>query len=45
MRLDLDEIAAILTDPQANALEHLRARQRRLGEETGEETDRGTPHL
>ncbi|MFI7296280.1 MerR family transcriptional regulator [Streptomyces sp. NPDC050121] len=29
----LDEIATILTDPQANALEHLRARQRRLGEE------------
>jgi MerR family transcriptional regulator, thiopeptide resistance regulator len=29
----LDEIATVLTDPQANALEHLRARQRRLGEE------------
>ncbi|MDX3244210.1 MerR family transcriptional regulator [Streptomyces sp. ME18-1-4] len=29
----LDEVATVLTDPQANALEHLRARQRRLGEE------------
>ncbi|MBW5485722.1 MerR family transcriptional regulator [Streptomyces bambusae] len=29
----LDEIATILADPQANALEHLRARQRQLGEE------------
>ncbi|MER6980070.1 MerR family transcriptional regulator, partial [Streptomyces carpinensis] len=29
----LDEIATILKDPQADALEHLRARQRRLGEE------------
>ncbi|GAA3803706.1 MerR family transcriptional regulator [Streptomyces phyllanthi] len=29
----LDDIATILKDPQANALEHLRARQRRLGEE------------
>ncbi|WP_037851094.1 MerR family transcriptional regulator [Streptomyces sp. NRRL S-340] len=29
----LDEIADILKDPQANALEHLRARQRALGEE------------
>ncbi|MFF3332372.1 MerR family transcriptional regulator [Streptomyces sp. NPDC002888] len=29
----LDEIAAILKDPQANALDHLRARQRRLHEE------------
>ncbi|WP_051865030.1 MerR family transcriptional regulator [Streptomyces griseus] len=29
----LDEIAAILRDPQANALDHLRARQRRLHEE------------
>ncbi|MGV9347185.1 MerR family transcriptional regulator [Streptomyces spiralis] len=29
----LDEIATILKDPQANALEHLRARQLRLGEE------------
>jgi DNA-binding transcriptional MerR regulator len=29
----LDEIAEILTDPQANALEHLQARQRRLEEE------------
>ncbi|MFF4222256.1 MerR family transcriptional regulator [Streptomyces abikoensis] len=29
----LDEIATILEDPQANALEQLRARQRRLGEE------------
>ncbi|MYR62041.1 MerR family transcriptional regulator [Streptomyces sp. SID625] len=29
----LDEIADILKDPQANALAHLRARQRRLGEE------------
>ena len=29
----LDEIAAILQDPQANALEHLRARQARLNEE------------
>ncbi|MFI2645610.1 MerR family transcriptional regulator [Streptomyces sp. NPDC018610] len=29
----LDEIASILEDPQANALEHLRARQRQLGEE------------
>lgn len=29
----LDEIAAILKDPQANALEHLRARQRQLTEE------------
>lgn len=29
----LDEIAAILKDPQANALEHLRARQRQLREE------------
>jgi DNA-binding transcriptional MerR regulator len=29
----LDEIAAILRDPQANALEYLRARQRQLGEE------------
>ncbi|MFF8597171.1 MerR family transcriptional regulator [Streptomyces sp. NPDC015220] len=29
----LDEIASILEDPQANALEHLRARQRQLSEE------------
>lgn len=29
----LDEIAAILKDPQANALEHLQARQRELAEE------------
>ncbi|CAM5594320.1 HTH merR-type domain-containing protein OS=Streptomyces aurantiogriseus OX=66870 GN=GCM10010251_55060 PE=4 SV=1 [Streptomyces aurantiogriseus] len=29
----LDEIAAILKDPQANVLEHLRARQRQLSEE------------
>lgn len=29
----LDEIAAIFRDPQANALEHLRARQRQLTEE------------
>lgn len=29
----LDEIAGILKDPQANALEHLRARQRELNEE------------
>jgi DNA-binding transcriptional MerR regulator len=29
----LDEIAAILEDPQANALDHLRARQRQLSEE------------
>ncbi|MFJ2240163.1 MerR family transcriptional regulator [Streptomyces sp. NPDC087859] len=29
----LDEIAAILEDPQANALDHLRDRQRRLSEE------------
>ncbi|MFJ8159785.1 MerR family transcriptional regulator [Streptomyces sp. NPDC096136] len=29
----LDETAAILEDPQANALEHLQARQRRLSEE------------
>ncbi len=29
----LDEIAAILKDPQANALDHLRDRQRRLSEE------------
>lgn len=29
----LDETAAILADPQANALEHLQARQRRLSEE------------
>lgn len=29
----LDEIAAIFKDPQANALERLRARQRQLGEE------------
>ncbi|MFD7813711.1 MerR family transcriptional regulator [Streptomyces sp. NPDC059785] len=29
----LDEIAAILKDPQANAVEQLRARQRRLSEE------------
>lgn len=31
--ITLDEIAAILKDPQANALEHLRARQRQLSEE------------
>ncbi|MCN9244677.1 MerR family transcriptional regulator [Streptomyces sp. RY43-2] len=29
----LEEIAAILKDPQANALEHLKARQRQLGDE------------
>ncbi|MGW4346755.1 MerR family transcriptional regulator [Streptomyces sp. NPDC004690] len=29
----LDEIAAILADPQANAVDHLRARQRQLSEE------------
>ncbi|MFF4272561.1 MerR family transcriptional regulator [Streptomyces sp. NPDC001536] len=29
----LDEIAAILADPQANVLDHLRARQRELSEE------------
>ncbi|WP_439944012.1 MerR family transcriptional regulator [Streptomyces sp. BBFR115] len=29
----LDEIAAILADPQANAVDHLRARQKRLSEE------------
>ncbi|MYS46826.1 MerR family transcriptional regulator [Streptomyces sp. SID5998] len=29
----LDEIAAILADPQANAVNHLRARQKRLSEE------------
>ena len=29
----LDEIAAILKDPHASALEHLKARQRQLGEE------------
>ncbi|GAA4946278.1 hypothetical protein GCM10023238_10740 [Streptomyces heliomycini] len=29
----LDEIAEIFADPQANALEHLRARQRKLEEE------------
>ncbi|MFG2487948.1 MerR family transcriptional regulator [Streptomyces virginiae] len=29
----LDEIAQILTDPQANALDHLRARQRQLTQE------------
>ncbi|MER7463185.1 MerR family transcriptional regulator [Streptomyces sp. NPDC097981] len=29
----LDEIAAILKDPQANAVEHLRSRQRQLSEE------------
>ncbi|CAM5696804.1 HTH-type transcriptional activator TipA OS=Streptomyces lavendulae subsp. lavendulae OX=58340 GN=tipA3 PE=4 SV=1 [Streptomyces lavendulae subsp. lavendulae] len=29
----LDEIAEILADPQANALDHLRTRQRRLAEE------------
>ncbi|WP_327319929.1 MerR family transcriptional regulator [Streptomyces sp. NBC_01235] len=29
----LDEIAAILADPQANALQHLRVRQRKLREE------------
>ncbi|MES5817451.1 MerR family transcriptional regulator [Streptomyces sp. RG80] len=29
----LEEIAAILRDPQANALDHLRARQRQLSEE------------
>ncbi|WNM33042.1 MerR family transcriptional regulator [Streptomyces sp. Li-HN-5-11] len=29
----LEEIATILEDPQTNALEHLRARQRQLGEE------------
>ncbi|MGW4277311.1 MerR family transcriptional regulator [Streptomyces seoulensis] len=29
----LDEIAAILSDPQANAVDHLRARQRQLSEE------------
>ncbi|MFC8088428.1 MerR family transcriptional regulator [Streptomyces sp. NPDC057301] len=31
----LDEIAEILKDPQANALEHLQARLRQLGEEVG----------
>ncbi|MEU6863530.1 MerR family transcriptional regulator [Streptomyces sp. NPDC046876] len=31
----LEEIAEILADPQANALEHLRARQRQLAEEIG----------
>ncbi|KPI15532.1 antibiotic resistance transcriptional regulator, MerR family [Actinobacteria bacterium OV450] len=31
----LEEIAEILADPQANALEHLRTRQRRLSEEIG----------
>ncbi|MFJ3203873.1 MerR family transcriptional regulator [Streptomyces sp. NPDC086989] len=31
----LEEIAEILADPQANALEHLRTRQRQLSEEIG----------
>ncbi|MEU7067787.1 MerR family transcriptional regulator [Streptomyces sp. NPDC046161] len=31
----LEEIAEILADPQANALEHLRARQRQLAQEIG----------
>ncbi|MFG2976752.1 MerR family transcriptional regulator [Streptomyces sp. NPDC048331] len=31
----LDEIAEILADPQANALDHLRARQRQLTQEIG----------